>query len=234
MLIILDGIDGCGKDTVLNTWKDYLTSEGNAVFDLKKYWLEKGCYPELSEIRAYDFIFSAEPTYIGAGKIIREELIKSNTTYPAETVAEAFSLDRMVLYKRIITPLLNEGKIIINNRGISTSLAYQYIQNPELTIEKLSSLSGNRLALEYRPDHLILLHLKPETAMERLAKRTEKQDDSIFEKLDFLKKLDARFNSQEYQKIFTDRDTQIHTLSTEENIDIMKTNAIELLQKLIQ
>ena len=68
---MIDGIDGSGKSTVMKALKQYLTSQGNPIFDLKKYWLEHNNHPELKEIKSYDFIFSCEPTYIGTGKKIR-------------------------------------------------------------------------------------------------------------------------------------------------------------------
>jgi thymidylate kinase len=77
MFIMIDGIDGSGKSTVVQGWKDYLNSQGNTIFDLKEYWQKEGCYPPYSELRSYDFIISGEPTYVGVGKAIREHLIRT-------------------------------------------------------------------------------------------------------------------------------------------------------------
>ena len=35
---MIDGIDGSGKSTVLEAWKNQLAGEGHAIFDLKNYW----------------------------------------------------------------------------------------------------------------------------------------------------------------------------------------------------
>ena len=230
---MLDGIDGSGKGTIIEAWKQHLSDSGNGIFDLKKYILETGHLPEISELRAYEFIFSCEPTYIGIGKVIREELIKNGTAYPPLAIAEAYSLDRLILYTKIIIPLLQTDKCVIQDRGISSSLAYQTLQ-AGLTLDIVAGLPGNQLALQHRPDHLILTAVRPETVMERLAKRTEKQDDVIFEKLAFQTKLAAKFASLEYQKIFTDAGAKITTLSAEPKIDIMNAEAVALLDSILK
>mgnify|MGYP001560829767 CR=1 FL=1 len=239
---MIDGIDGSGKSTIVQTWKEHLAGQGNTIFDLKHYWQTNGKYPELDEMKNYNFIFSCEPTYTGMGKVIREELIKSNTNYPPRAIVEAFSLDRLILYKKIIIPLLNSGKAVIQDRGVSTSLAYQNIsrserdpdspsgQNPEFTFAKISEFVGNNLALQNRPDYLVIAKIQADKALARLHERAEKKDDAIFEKLDFQTKAAAVFYSEEYQKIFTERGTKIHYLNTDAKIDIMKQEAVDLFK----
>jgi thymidylate kinase len=233
MFIMIDGIDGSGKSTDVQAWKDYLTAQGNAVFDLKHYWQTTGKYPELDEIKSYDFIFSCEPTYTGVGKVIREELVQKGKNYPHGAIVEAFSLDRLVLYNKIIIPLLASGKIVIQDRGVSTSLAYQSLQNEEFNFAKIAQFPGNKLALANRPDHLVIAKISAELAAARISARFDKNDNAIFEKLDFLKKTTEVFYSDEYQKLFTDRGTQIHYLNAESEIGIMKQEAVDLLKKLL-
>lgn len=234
MFIMLDGIDGSGKSTVMEAWKKYLLNEGNAIFDLRDYWKKKGTYPNYAELKSYDFIFSCEPSYAEVGKTIREELIKNGTFYPAEAVAEAYSLDRLILYHKIIIPALSEGKFIIQDRGISSSLAYQPLMDKKLTAKSLSLLPGNALALKYRPDYLILLSIEAEVAALRLQKRTGKQDNVIFEKLAFQKKLADVFASKSYSKLFQKIGTKTFYLPTAEVADIMEKEAIQLLKSLLQ
>ena len=232
MFIIIDGIDGSGKSTALDVWKEYLTDAGNAIFDLKHYWQTNHAYPELSEIKSYDFILSCEPTYVGVGQVIREELIRRGTDYPVQAIAEAYSLDRLILYKKLLIPLLADGKCVINDRSFSTSLAYQTISG-QLNYSDILKLPGNALALQYRPDHLVLMEIRPEKAIARLGGRLEKQDNTIFEKLDFLTKFNAKFNDPAYRQIFTAVGTQIHDLSAEPEIAIMKTGAVDLLKSML-
>ncbi len=231
---MIDGIDGSGKSTVIQAIKKYLEQTGNAVFDLKNYWQKYRRYPKLSEIKSYDFIFTCEPTRIGIGQIIREELIKNGNNYPARAIAEAYSLDRLILYSKIIIPLLKSGKCVIQDRGISTSLTYQPLQDKKLNSKTISNLIGNKLALKYRPNHLILLDLEPKIAIKRLQNRNNKQDNAIFEKLKFQQKIAKKFKSKEFQNIFLKRKTSIHYLPANENIDIMRQEAIKLFKKIIK
>ena len=234
MFIMIDGIDGSGKSTVVSSWKHYLSDQGNKIFDLKNYLKENDHYPTIHELNNYDFIFSAEPTFTGVGKVIREELINQENHYSAEAITQAYSLDRLILYTKIIIPLLQAGKHIIQDRGVSTSLAYQTTQNSHLTLKAISELEGNKLALKNNPDHLILLKVTPKTAMQRLSGRLEKQDDVIFEKMDFLKKISNQYESEDYKNIFQKLGTKIHYLSGEEKIDIMNEQAVNLLKNILK
>lgn len=229
---MIDGIEGGGKSTIVESWKKHASEQGKNIFDLKKYGLENGHYPEYHELQSYDIIFSAEPTFFGIGKIIREEMIKNGSNYSELAIAQAYSLDRLVLYKKIIIPALRDNKIVIEDRGVSTSLCYQALSG-NLSLDLLAQLPGNALALEQRPDHLILISMSIATAQKRLASRYEKQDDAIFDKIDFQQKAAAMYLSPEYQKLFTDRGTVIQYLNTDVEIDIMKQNAVNIFNTLI-
>ncbi|MEK7625096.1 MAG: dTMP kinase [Patescibacteria group bacterium] len=232
MLIMIDGIDGSGKSTIVAVLKEYLTGEGNAIFDLRDYWLANGKYPEFHELKSYDFIFTSEPTYIGIGKVLREELINSNNHYPEKAIAHAFSLDRIVLYNKIIIPALKEKKCVISDRGVSTSLCYQTLSG-KLSIKEIAEMVGNSLALEYAPEHLIIMKVNPKEALARLKKRSEKQDNAVFEKLAFQTKAADLFYSKEYKKLFEAHGTKVHYLPGNDKIDIMKTSAIKLFKQIL-
>ena len=231
---MIDGIDGSGKSTVMSAWKKYLLDQDKNIFDLKNYLKEKDRYPEAHELSNYDIICSAEPTYTGVGKVIREELINTTTSYPPKSIAEAFSLDRLVLYTKIIIPLLKNNKIIIQDRGVSSSLAYQPLTNQEVTTDFVANLPGNKLALENRPDYLILVDCDAQVSFDRLHSRTDKQDNAIFERIEFLEKLTARYLDKDYQKLFTNKGTKILHLNGNEKIDIMNEQAVSLLKTILK
>lgn len=231
MFIMLDGIDGSGKSTIIETWKTYLQKEGNPLFDLRTYWGENGRHPEVRELQSYDFIFSAEPTTVGVGQVVRNELIAVKNDYSLEAQAQGYSLDRLVLYTKLLIPALTDGRCVIQDRGVSTSLCYQAVSG--LPLSELQRLPGNDLALKHPPDHLIILDIDPSVAMERLHKRTDKQDAAIFERLDFLKKAAAFFKSSDFRQLFEQRGTTIHYLPAEQSAAIMQVEAVRLLKKII-
>ncbi len=231
---MIDGIDGSGKSTVMSAWKKYLSDQDKNIFDLKNYLKEKDHYLETRELFNCDIIFSAEPTYTGVGKVIREELINTSTSYPPKAVAEAFSLDRLVLYTKIIIPLLKKNKTIIQDRGVSSSLAYQPLTNQEVTTNFVANLPGNQLALKNRPDYLILVDCDAQVSFDRLHSRTDKQDNAIFERMEFLEKLATRYLDKNYQKLFTDQGTKILHLNGNEKIGIMNEQAVSLLKTILK
>ncbi|PIY96910.1 MAG: hypothetical protein COY66_01940 [Candidatus Kerfeldbacteria bacterium CG_4_10_14_0_8_um_filter_42_10] len=220
-LIVIDGIDGSGKGTAVNVLADWAKGKKLRILDLKDYWKKNHTFPEPAEIKKYQVIISNEPTFSMVGQAIREEIIRDNSRdYSAYTTAEAYSLDREVLYQRVIIPALKSGKIVFQERSLSTSLVYQPIQAEPVSLKKILNLSGNKLALKYRPDLLIITILKPQTAINRLKRRTEKKDQAIFEKLKFLHKADKRFRSAWFRRIFESKGTKVVYLNTEKSAKV--------------
>ncbi|MCF6276901.1 MAG: hypothetical protein L3J07_03600 [Candidatus Magasanikbacteria bacterium] len=232
MFIILDGIDGSGKTTIIKTWAEYLENNGKKVFNLIDFWKENEKHPKAEDLLEYDVIISGEPTHAWIGKAIRNEIIQNGNDYTASATANAYSLDRLVLYKRILVPLLKAGKIILQDRSVSTSLCYQPIQG-NVDIDFVANLEGNAFALQNAPDYLIIANLPANSALDRLSTRYEKQDNTIFENKPFLEKAQAQFLNPEYQKYFTEKGTKIEVLNVNTEIAIMKMDALNLLKKIM-
>lgn len=230
--IMVDGIEGCGKSTIVRSWKEFLAKQGNAIFDLKEYYQSNHRYPEFAEVKPYDFIINAEPSFAGVGQVIRDELIKQGNNYPPRAIAEAFSLDRLISYQRLLIPAIADGKCIIQDRGVSTSLCYQALA-ADTPINFLTALPGNEQALRYRPDHLVLVNVPVDAALQRLAKRFDKVDAAIFDKASFQQQAADRFASADYRRIFEERGTKIIDFSAEEDIAAALMRANQLLQTLI-
>ena len=140
--VTFEGCDGCGKSTQLKLLSEYLT---------------KNDVPH---------IFTREP---GGGKIseaIREILLNGkNSEMTDECEALLYSASRMQHLADRVVPALSEGKLVICDRYVDSSLAYQAYARGlgEEFIENI-----NKLALtKYAPDTTIFIDLTPEQAFAR-------------------------------------------------------------------
>ena len=140
--ITFEGCDGCGKSTQLRLLSKYLTENG------------------------IGHIFTREP---GGGKIseaIRDILLNGkNMEMTDECEALLYAASRVQHLSDRVEPALSEGKLVICDRYVDSSFAYQaYARGLGLDfIRKI-----NAFALEqYRPDVTIFIDLTPEAAFKR-------------------------------------------------------------------
>jgi dTMP kinase len=228
--VMIDGLDGSGKGVIATALRDYEQKKGKKILDLREYWEENAKIPEIEEVQEYDIIISSEPSSAMIGKVIREEIISKNTRkYSGLTTAHAFSLDREILYKKLLVPAMQQGKTIIQERGVITSLVYQPVQLEKITLMDIIRLPGNAFALKHAPSLLLITKIDPDIAMQRLKER-EKQDNAIFEEVFFQRKIAARYNSDWLQKIFEKNKTRIEYIDTNppKTIENTKDKAIEI------
>ncbi len=210
-----------------------MAEQGKKIFFLKPFWSGHHTHPLPEELSGFDVVILAEPTSVWTGAAIRQERIRSHASYSARAIAQAYALDRLVLYQRLLLPMLAQGKIILQDRGVSTSLCYQSLQDHSLSMEEVAAIEGNAFALAHAPDHLVIADLDADTALARLGGRDNKKDHAIFEQKQFLEKARARFLDPAFQCWFTSRQTQTHSLNCGVPPDIMKSESIKLLQQLI-
>lgn len=239
-----DGIDASGKGTILNTLVNYEKRLGCDVLDIDEFQKKYDKNPSLKNMELYQTVILSEPSYQGIGKIIREEIIANNKrNYTAKQTAEAFALDRMILFQELILPLLDEGKNVLLSRTVASSLVYQPIQAKEqgekLTWNYVKNLDGNRFELENSPDLLMIpLVLDPKIVIDRLESR-EKQDNCIFETWNYQTQFLKVFQSKKLRKLFEKYGTKVEYLDTtgkpewslEKNIQETKRKAINIYKK---
>ncbi len=212
--LMVDGLDGAGKGVVINALKEHFEKTGRRIFDLRAYWKETNDIPELSQVADYDVICSSEPTFSMVGKVIREEIVRDNERkYSGLTTAHAFALDREILYRKLLLPARQAGKIILQERGVVTSVVYQPVQLERMNLADILNLPGNRLAIKNSPDILLILQVEPAEAIRRLQERGKK-DHAIFENLVFQRKLGLRYESGWLKKLFETRGSRVIYLDT--------------------
>lgn len=140
--ITFEGCDGCGKSTQLRLFSEYLTKNSIA------------------------HIFTREP---GGGKIseqIREILLNGKNMEMTDACeALLYAAARVQHLSDRVEPALSEGKLVICDRYVDSSLAYQ-AYGRGLGVEFISKI--NAYALEkYLPDVTVFLDLTPEAAFAR-------------------------------------------------------------------
>lgn len=226
--VIIDGIDGSGKSTIRDALRDFFSERGKRVLDVPAIWRERGDYPTPEEITAADVICTAEPSTIWAGKAIRAEIIRTGTAYSNRTTAQAFGLDREIHYRRVVLPARAAGKTVIQDRGVSSSIAYQAVRDG-VSLDEVLAIPGNALALAHSPDVLVLATLSVETALARLAARAGKRDDSRYERTADLAALAERYAAPWFREIFTSRGTRIADLSTEASRPAVRAASVALI-----
>lgn len=235
LFVMLEGIDGAGKGIIgKNILKHF---EATQIFDLDQFLQDKQSYPEISDWENFPIISSSEPTYAPVGRYIRQELTNKKQSYSSAALAQAYSLDRQILYEKLILPALERGKIIIQSRGFVSSIVYQNLgaDNNGLPLESILNLPGNQLALQRTPDYVIIPQLKDaKQALERLLARTEKQDDSIFEKLDFLTKAQLKYQGDELREFLESRGSQVIYLDTSGTMEESEIHTQEFFDKYLK
>lgn len=218
--IHIDGIDGSGKSTLFQSARDWFGERVMSIFDVTDFCKREHRMPTLEEIGDADVLFTSEPTHAWIGRAIRDEIIRNGTPYNARFTAEAYALDRALQINRLVKPFFEarSGRWVVQDRSIISTLAYQPLQsqmekdpNP-IDIDWLLSLQGNQIALDFTPNHFILLDLDADIARSRLDARDDKQDDARFEKIDFQRALSARYRTAEVTEPFHQRGTMLHRI----------------------
>lgn len=160
MFLVIEGIDGAGGSTQSNLLRKFLEERN---FKVKLIG-----YPDY-------------PNPIG--KIIRKFLNKE-FEISAEAQFLLYGLD-MVKDREKILKNLEEGKIVLADRYIFSTLAYQCFAK-KFSLEKgLKLIEIFKLS---KPDLVILLDIKPETSLRRKMKENNKLDRHE-EDLELLKKV---------------------------------------------
>lgn len=135
--ISVEGIDGCGKSTHVKLLARWLRSHGRRV------------------------IITDEPTNDVIGRVIKR-VLRGELKLPIAAEALLFAADRVQHISDVIEPALKAGKVVLNERYVYSSLAYQSARG--LPMNWISSI--NKYAL--RPDLGILIDVPAEIAFARI------------------------------------------------------------------
>ncbi len=179
LFITFEGGEGCGKSTVLAKINSLLQDEG------------------------YQTVVSREPGGTPISEQIRNVILdKNNTAMDSRTEALLYAASRRQHLVEKIWPALKEGKIVLCDRYLDSSLAYQGGARG-LGIEEIAKV--NEYATEGTfPDLTLFFDLDPEIGMKRIAANSGREVNRLdLEKMAFHQKVRESF--QTLAKRYSDR-----------------------------
>jgi dTMP kinase len=142
VLIAFEGVEGAGKGTQIRLAREYLESEG------------------------WQVLVTREPGGTEVGERIRELLLDPAVgQVEPRTEALMFAASRSQHVATVIRPALEEGKVVLCDRYVDSSLAYQGVARG---LGEQDVLTLNVWATQgLFPDLVILLHVEPELGLQR-------------------------------------------------------------------
>jgi len=123
--------------------------------------------------KEFDAVYTTEPSRGEIGRFIRTYILQRKRRVPSVVETLLFAVDRVDHVEKEIKPALENGKIVISDRYVYSSLAYQGAAGLDLKwIEEI-----NRLALP--PDLAIYIDVPPEVVVKRIRRKK-----SVMERLE--------------------------------------------------
>ena len=140
MFICVEGLDGSGKTTQAQILTERLSKN-------------------------YNTVLTAEPSRGKTGTYIREGCLYEEKRLPTAAEALLFAADRIEHVENEIKPALEQGKVVICDRYIYSSYAYQGSAGLNLGwIKRINSYA-------LKPDYSVFIDVTPERVLERLRRK---------------------------------------------------------------
>ena len=140
VFICIEGLDGCGKTTQAKLLAKKLRESQSAVY-------------------------TAEPSSGKIGTYIRKCCLYGEKRLSTVVEALLFAADRIEHVETEVLPALNQGKLVISDRYVYSSLAYQGAAG--LSIDWIEKVNEHAL----QPDLAIFIDVEPKIVMSRLKPR---------------------------------------------------------------
>lgn len=174
LFIVMEGPDGSGKTTQINLLKEYLEEAG------------------------YECIITREPGGTVIGEEVRQLILNpEHKEMSPVTEMLLYAASRAQLVHEVIGPALEEGKIVISDRFVDSSIVYQGIAR-KLGISTVSAVNAPGIGI-YRPDGIFFIDLSEAEGLRR--KKEQKNLDRMEQEgIDF-----HHMVSEGYRKVLSGR-----------------------------
>lgn len=169
LFVTIEGIDGSGKTTMLRALADRLSAGGA------------------------DVIRTREPGGSPGAEAIRALLLDQGNDWSPEVELILFNAARRDHCEKTVMPALRRGAIVLCDRFIDSTRAYQGVRNPHLrqTIENMhADLLSDATGAPLMPDITFLLDIDARAAAERSA--AGKEGEQRFEQMGLSFQRDVR------------------------------------------
>lgn len=200
--ISFEGGDGSGKSTQIQILRDFL------------------------EERGYDVILTREPGGTPISEKIRSIILDNeNSEMDDMTEALLYAAARAQLVSQVIRPALEAGKVVICDRFVDSSMAYQaYARGLGDSVKTINGFAVG----DCMPDLTILLKVNPQVGSSRIGDR--ERDRIELASREFHKKVYEGY--LQLEKLYPDRIVGIDAADTIENIaGIISVRIAGLLEK---
>ena len=177
LFISIEGPDGSGKSTQIE--------------NIKKFFADKNI----------DIVFTREPGGTPIGERIREIILDNNSKeMDAMTEAMLYAASRAQHVAEVIRPALEAGKVVVCDRFVDSSLAYQGYGRQ---LGEAVSVINQYAVKECMPDVTFLMKLDPTIGKHRIAEHRDNQDRLEHERLAFHRKVYTGY--LELENLYSDR-----------------------------
>ena len=204
IFITMEGPEGAGKTTILEM--------------LYKHYKEKGI----------KIVKTREPGGIRIAERIREIILNpEHTEMDGRTEALLYAAARRQHLVEKVIPALEEGNIVLSDRFIDSSLAYQGFARG-IGIDEIWKI--NEFAISsVMPDLTLYFDLDPETGLARINKSTDREINRLdLEQLDFHKRVQE--GSYKVIEKFPDR---LYKLEASQGIEDVFEQALHAIDSLV-
>jgi len=146
-LITIEGIGGSGKTTLVSSISRWLEARGIAA------------------------VVTREPGGTVAGNSIRQLVLDASKSLSPWAEVLLFEADRAETYSKVIRPALRAGKVVLSDRNLYGTIAYQGFGRG-LDVAEIARVSTIVMGDAY-PDLIVVLDLDPQLAWQRLSQIRE-------------------------------------------------------------
>lgn len=202
VFITFEGPEGSGKSTIIKGVNEYL-------------------------LKNYETLVTREPGGISLSESIRDLLLNDEYDIDGKTEALLFAASRRVHLVEKIIPALKSGKIVLCDRFIDSSLAYQGFARG-LGFDSIFTI--NKFAIETNmPDLTIYLRLDPKIGLLRKKDNNVEHNRLDNEEIDFHERVVMGYNklSEEYPD-------RIKTVNANQDVEAVLNDTIHIIEQFIK